>query len=135
AVAVGVKVDRHGPTDRQATDELVAFAGGRQIPELHAVIAHRGHEPSPRADGDPTRWVFVAKEGAALATGGHLPAIIQPLVVRSKVMLRVPPIRGHAEERLPGHGVPEPIGRIPTLTREEVAAVVEGETDHRPKVP
>src|SRR5207253_8737637 len=123
---------RHGQTDRQGIEELVPFAGGRQIPELHALLSHRGHEPSPRAHRDPTRWFFGALEGPALATGGDLPARIQSPVVRAQAGRPVP-APGHAEERLPADGVPEPIGRIPAPAHEEVAAVVEGETDHRPE--
>src|SRR5262249_3626192 len=75
---------RHGP------EELVALAGGGQVPELHAVRADRGHEPSleraPGADGNPMRYL-AAVEGTTLAAGGHLPAVVQRLVVWGKVEL------------------------------------------------
>src|SRR5262249_22069900 len=133
AAVLRVKVGPSTQTERKGVEELVTFAGGRQIPELHAVRTGRGYEAAPGAMGDavqtPRCW-----EGAPLATGCHWPAVIQPLVVRTKEVAAIHPA-GSADQLLPGHGVPEPIGRIPASTEEEVAAVAEGQVNHLPKVP
>src|SRR5262249_31310388 len=134
ALALRVKGHGQGWTDRQGGEELVALAGGRQVPEVHTLQADRGHEPTRGADGDPARRPLVAGEGAALAAGGDLPAVIQRLVVRAEGVLVIH-APGLADQLPPGQGVPQPVGRIPAGAEEEVAAVAEAQGSDRRKVP
>src|SRR5262249_16159328 len=76
--------------------------------------------------------VLGAVERAALATGGHLPAIIHHPVVRPELARQFP---GHAQQLLPGRGIPEPSSRIPARTQEEVTAATESQIKHRREVP
>src|SRR5262249_39053875 len=82
-------------------------------------------------DGDPMQ-APVTMKGAALATAGHSPAILQLLVVRPKLAHRAP---GHLDQLFPGHGVPESKGRIRAGTQEKVAAVAKAQLVHLVYVP
>src|SRR5262249_44440901 len=80
--------------------------------------------------------LFGAVEGTALATGGDLPAAVQPLIVWTEVVLAIQGAWSWpADQRSPGHGAPEPIGRVPATAEEEVAPVAEAQASYQSKVP